>query len=46
MTRLAPALAALCWSEDSLMSTMMQAPNLFGAIAAVWIPFALASASA
>lgn len=32
------------WYEDSLMSTMMQAPNLFGAIAAVWFPFALALA--
>ena len=32
------------WYEDSLMSTMMQAPNLFGAIAAVWLPFALALA--
>ncbi|MFW5970195.1 MAG: DUF1461 domain-containing protein, partial [Halofilum sp. (in: g-proteobacteria)] len=30
------------WYEDSLMSMMMQAPNLFGAIAAVWFPFALA----
>lgn len=34
------------WYEDSLMSTMMQAPNLFGAIAAVWFPFALALAGA
>ena len=27
--------------EDSLMSTLMQAPNLFGAIAAVWAALAL-----
>lgn len=32
------------WYQDSLMATMMQAPNLFGAIAAVWFPFALALA--
>ncbi|MDZ7787596.1 MAG: DUF1461 domain-containing protein [Halofilum sp. (in: g-proteobacteria)] len=32
------------WYQDSLMATLMQAPNLFGAIAAVWFPFALALA--
>lgn len=32
------------WYQDSLMATMMQAPDLFGAIAAVWFPFALALA--
>lgn len=25
------------WYEESLMSTMMQAPNLFGAIAVIWL---------
>jgi len=34
------------WYQDSIMSTMMQAPNLFGAIAAVWFPSALALAGA
>ena len=34
------------WYEESLMSTMMQAPNLFGAIAALWIPLATALAAA
>ena len=34
------------WYEESLMSTMMQAPNLFGAIAALWLPLAAALAAA
>ncbi len=33
------------WYQDSLMSTMMQAPNLFGAIAALWVALAAALAA-
>lgn len=34
------------WYQESLMSTMMQAPDLFGVIAAVWVVLALALAAA